>query len=123
MFILNIFLYKPIRKVLAERKAEIDGAREKSASIDKEVQEKQALYESHLGEIKAGATDERSGIRKEAQLEEAAILDKARKDAADTLSAIKSKIAKESADARQLLKEQALSLSSEICEKVLGRSI
>ncbi|WP_243374294.1 ATP synthase F0 subunit B [Geotalea sp. SG265] len=123
MLILNIFLFKPIRKVLSERNAEISGAKAKSASVDQEVQEKQALYETRMREIKSRATDERSGLRKEAQAEEAAILDKARKDAADTLSAIKSRVAKESADARQLLKEQALNLSSEICEKVLGRSI
>lgn len=123
MLILNIFLFKPIRKVLAERNAEISGAKEKSAAVDKEVQEKHAIYEARMREIKARATDERSGLRKEAQVEEVAILDKARKDATDTLSAIKSKVAKESADARQLLKEQAVSLSSEICEKVLGRSI
>ncbi|WP_041245604.1 F0F1 ATP synthase subunit B family protein [Geotalea uraniireducens] len=122
MLVLNLFLFKPIRKVLADRKAEVSGAKEKSATVDKEVQEKLALYEARMREIKARATDERSVLKKEAQTEEAAILDKARKEAADTLSAIKNKVAKEAADARQLLKEQALSLSSEICEKVLGRS-
>lgn len=122
MLVLNLFLFKPIRKILADRKAEVSGAKEKSATVDKEVQEKLALYEARMREIKARATDERSVLKKEAQTEEAAILDKARKEAADTLSAIKNKVAKEAADARQLLKEQALSLSSEICEKVLGRS-
>lgn len=123
MLVLNYFLFKPIRKILSERNAEINGAKQQSAAVDKEVQEKHALYEQRMREIKARATDERSGLRKEAQTEEAAILDKARKEATDSLSAIKSKVAKESADARQLLKEQALSLSSEICEKVLGRSL
>lgn len=122
MLVLNLFLFKPIRKVLTDRKAEISGAKEKSATVDKEVQEKLALYEARMREIKARVTDERSVLKKEAQTEEAAILDKARKEAADALSAIKNKVAKEAADARQLLKEQALSLSSEICEKVLGRS-
>lgn len=122
MLILNLFLFKPIRKILADRKAEVSGAKEKSAAVDKEVQEKLALYEARMREIKARATDERSVLKKEAQTEEAAILDKARKEAADALSAIKNKVAKEAADARLLLKEQALSLSSEICEKVLGRS-
>ena len=122
MLVLNLFLFKPIRKILADRQAEISGAKEKSATVDKEVQEKLALYEARMREIKARATDERSVLKKEAQTEEAAILDKARKEATDTLSAIKNKVAKEAADARLILKEQALSLSSEICEKVLGRS-
>ncbi len=123
MLALNLFLFKPIRKILADRKAEISGAKEKSAAVDKEVQEKLALYETKMREIKAHATDERSVLKKEAQAEEANILDAARKEAADALAVIKSKVAKEAADARQLLKEQAQSLSSEICEKVLGRSL
>lgn len=123
MLVLNLFLFKPIRKILADRKAEISGAKEKSAAVDKEVQEKLALYETKMREIKAHATDERSVLKKEAQAEEATILDASRKEASDALAVIKSKVAKEAADARQLLKEQAQSLSSEICEKVLGRSL
>lgn len=123
LLVLNIFLFKPIRKVLTDRNAEINGAKEQSAAVDKEVEEKLALYEARMREIKARATDERSVLKKEAQAEEATILDKARKEATDTVSAIKNKVAKEAADARQLLREQAVSLSSEICEKVLGRSL
>ena len=123
LLVLNIFLFKPIRKLLTDRNSEISGAKEKSAAVDKEVEEKLALYETRMREIKARATDERSALKKEAQAEEATILDKARKEATETVSAIKKKVAKEAADARQLLREQAVSLSSEICEKVLGRSL
>ena len=38
VLVLNIFLYKPIRKVLADRRQVVDGAREKSAAVDLEVQ-------------------------------------------------------------------------------------
>ena len=60
---------------------------------------------------------------KEAQVEEAAILESARKDASETIAAIKARIAKEAADARTILQEQAKILSVDICEKVLGRSL
>ena len=39
VLLLNVFLYKPIRKHLADRAAQISGAKEKSAAVDKEVQE------------------------------------------------------------------------------------
>ena len=122
LFILNIFLFKPIRKILADRESEINGAKEKSAVVDKDVQEKMALYETRMREIKARATDERGALKKEAQAEEAAIIGKARGEAAAALSTIKEKVAGEAAAARTLLREQAASLSSEICAKVLGRS-
>ncbi len=123
VLLLNVFLYKPIRKVLADRAAQINGAKAKTIEVDREVQEKMALYESRLREVKAKAGEERSAMVKEAQAEEAALLEKARKEATDSLAAIKERVAKEAADARGLLKDQARSLSLEICEKVLGRSL
>jgi len=123
MVILNFFLYRPIRKVLSERNAELTGAREKTAAVDKEVQEKMAQYESRLREVKSKASDEKGAMLKVARQEEAAILEKARGEATNSLNAIKNTVAKESADAKLMLKEQALSLSREISEKVLGRSL
>ena len=87
------------------------------------VQEKIALYEARLKEVKAAASGDRDVLKKEAQAEEAAILDKARKEATDSLAVIKNKVAKEAVDAKALLREQANALSLEICEKVLGRSL
>ena len=121
--ILNIFLFKPIRKMLVEREGELSGAKEKVAAVDREVQEKIALYAARLKEVKATASGDREVLKKEAQVEEAAVLDKARKEAADSLAGIKNKVAKEAADAKAILREQANALSLEICEKVLGRSL
>jgi F-type H+-transporting ATPase subunit b len=123
VLLLNIVLYKPIRKHLADRAAQISGAKLKSAEVDREVQEKLAAYEARMREIRASAADERGVLKKEAQQQESAILEKARNEASETLSAIKSKVAKEAQDARALLKQSAESLSADICEKVLGRSL
>ncbi|BDV41239.1 ATP synthase subunit b [Geotalea uraniireducens] len=123
MVVLNVLLYKPIRKVMAERKARIEGAKERAAAVDREVQEKVALYENRLREVKSKASGEREVLRKEAQRDEAALLEAARKEAADSLATIKNRVAKEAADAKGILQEQVRSLSLEICEKVLGRSL
>lgn len=123
MLVLNIFLYKPIRKVMADRKGQIDGAKERAAAVDKDVQEKMALYETRLREIKSKAGAEREVLKADALREESAILENARKEAADSLSSIKAKVAKEAVEAKEYLTVQARSLSLEICEKVLGRSL
>lgn len=123
VLVLNIFLYKPIRKVLADRRQVIDSARDKSVSVDEEVQAKMAQYEARLREAKTGAGIIRAEALKQAQLEETALLEKARKEASDSLATIRSRVAKEAADARELLKKQAELLSGEICEKILGRSL
>lgn len=121
--VLNILLYKPIRKVIAERQGKITDARSRAESVDQDVQAKMAEYEARLKEMKSGAADERGLLVKEAHVEEAAILESARKDASDTIAAIKARVAKEAADARTILQEQAKLLSVDICEKVLGRSL
>ena len=123
VLVLNIFLYKPIRKVLADRREVVDGAREKAAAVDLEVQEKMALYEVRLRDAKAVAVERRSESLNQAQAEETSVLEKARTEAAASLGTIRDRVAKEAADARMLLKQQAELLSGDICEKILGRSL
>jgi F-type H+-transporting ATPase subunit b len=123
VLILNVFLYKPLRKVLADRSEQFRSAKEKAEQVDLEVQEKMAQYESRLREVKAKASEERAAKIKEAQAEEAALVEKSRSEASASLAGIKSRVAAEAAAARELLKVQSRELSLEICEKVLGRSL
>ncbi len=123
MFLLNAILYKPVRKLLADRAAEIAGGHEKAAAVDQEVQEKMAQYEAKLRDAKIKATEERGVLKKEAQAYETEVLDQARKEAGESFAAIKEKVGREAAQAKEILKEQARSLSLEICEKVLGRRL
>lgn len=123
VLLLNVFLFKPIRKQISERAAQINGAKLKSAAVDQEVQEKLASYEARMRVIRAGAADSRGLLKKEAQLQEAAILDKARVESVASLASIKTRVAQEAQEARRLLKESVHSLSADICEKVLGRSL
>lgn len=123
MLVLNILLYKPVRKVLADRANEIDRGHAKADEVDREVQDKMAQYEARLREAKVTASEERSILKKAALAEEAELLERARKEATDSVIALKGKVAKEAAEAREYLKEQTRSLSLEISEKVLGRRL
>ena len=123
VLVLNVFLYKPIRKVLADRRQVIDSAREKTVSVDAEVQAKMTQYEARLHAAKVEAGSRRAEDLKLAQAEETAVLEKARKQAADSLASIRDRVAREAGEARELLKKQAEILSGDICEKILGRSL
>ncbi len=123
MLLLNFFLYKPVRKILAERDAEIIASREKTAAVDREVEEKMALYEEKLRQTKTVAYDEKAVAIGKVRVEEADVIEKARQEAAKTLATIRSQVAREAEEARGVLREQAQSISLEICRKVLGRSL
>jgi F-type H+-transporting ATPase subunit b len=121
--ILNTFLYKPIRKALAERRLVIESARSRADFVSQEVHEKMALYEARLRDAKAEAGVHKAEALKQAQIEEATLLEKARSEAAATLESIRDDVARESKDARELLKKYAQGLSDDICVKILGRSL
>jgi F-type H+-transporting ATPase subunit b len=123
LLVLNILLYRPLRRVMAERDNDIKGARSKAADVDREVQERIAEYEARLRAVKSGVSQERAGLKQEALAQESVILEKARKEAAESVAAIKAKVAQEAAEATRILQEQAQDLSRDICEKVLGRSL
>ncbi len=123
MFALNIFLYKPVLKVLSERDSEIIAPREKTAAVDREVQEKMELYEVKLRQTKAAAYEEKNAAITKAREEESAVIEKARLEAAQSLAMIQKQVAREAEEARGVLRGQAQSISLEICEKVLGRSL
>jgi F-type H+-transporting ATPase subunit b len=123
VLVLNVFLYTPIRKILADRRQVIDSAREKTVSVDAEVQSKMAQYEARLHTAKAEAGIRRAEALKLAVAEETAVLEKARKQASESLASIRDKVAQEAGEARELLKKQAEVLSGTICEKILGRSL
>ena len=123
VIILNLFLYKPIRKVLADRRQVIESARSTADSVEQQVREKMALYEGRLQEAKAEAALRRTEAIGQAQAEETALLDAARSEAAASLASMRMNVARESEQARTLLEQHALALSDDICEKILGRSL
>ncbi len=123
MLVLNIFLYKPVRKILAERDSEIIESQKRTAAVDKELQEKMALYEMKLRQTKTAAYEEKTAAIGKTREEESAIIEKARLEAAQSLATIQKQVARDAEQARGFLREQARSISLEICEKVLGRSL
>jgi F-type H+-transporting ATPase subunit b len=123
MLLLNLILYKPVRKLMTDRDAEVCGARERIAAVDREVEHKMALYEQKLREVKVRAGDEKNIVIKEARTREAEVTEKARQEAQEHIATIRKKVAVEAEASRQFLREQAQVLSVEICEKVLGRSL
>lgn len=123
VLVLNVLLYKPLRAALDRRRQEIDGAKEKTASVDRLVKDKVEQYEAALREARTDVSARRAELVKEALAEESSLLEKARKDAAVSLDAIRQKVVRESEDARALLRKQAEHISDEICEKILGRSL
>lgn len=123
LFLLNILLYKPLRRAMREREGEIAASRERTVSVDLEVREKMDRYEERLRQVRAEAAEERGRTLRDARAEEAGLLEAARRDASATLAGIRESIGTEAAKAEEMLRIRAENLSRLICEKVLGRGL
>jgi F-type H+-transporting ATPase subunit b len=123
LFLLDKFLYKPIRKVMRDREAELASSKQQALDTDREVQEQMARYERQLHDVRAAALAQRSNLLREAREQEAVLHKTARSEAAEGLAQVQAAIQCQEHDAQTLLRDRADSLSRAICEKVLGRRL
>ena len=123
LLVLNALLYKPLRAVLAARKATIDGDLAKARALDEEIQAQVAEYEAKLQEARQRGSQERMALRQAALAEEAKMLGAANEKASQRLQSLKEQVAGEAETARQTLRSETEALARQVAGKVLGRSL
>ncbi len=123
IWVLNIVLYKPIRKILLQRKEKISGLEK---SIQTSVRDAKEKDESLLAGIKAARE---AGLREKEALLSAAAADEGRiiksiqKKAEAQLTTVRQQVEKEAESARLALQEEIDYFAQAIGEKILGRSV
>lgn len=120
---LNFILFRPVRAILAERKALIDGGHARARDLKEQIEEKMARYQEQLQQAKQQGAEEKNRLRTDAAQQEAAIIGAARDAATARIQAIKERVAGEAAAADAELKKQSTVLAGQVAAKVLGRGI
>jgi len=123
LIILNKFLYRPLLKVMAERRETVAGSHSRAKGLEAEIEEKMQLYQAQLNDAKTVANEERTKVKKIAGEEEAALLSEAHGKATARLQVIKSQVAVDAAEASKTLKAEAQTLAEQIAAKILGRKL
>jgi F-type H+-transporting ATPase subunit b len=121
--ILNFLLYRPLRKVLAERRETVEGSYRKAKELEEQINEKMARYQEKLQEAKLKGNQEKASLRAAAQEDEGQILSQAHDTASKNLKAIKNQVVAEAEKARGSLREESRALALGVASKVLGREI
>jgi F-type H+-transporting ATPase subunit b len=123
LFILNLILFKPIRKILSQREEEMNSRRK---TID-DYQGRAAQSEKDIEEGKIQARKEgytiRETLKSQGLEEEKGILQEAGAAVEQKLDAAKKEVEGKVAAARGALEDQIASFSNELAQKILGRSI
>jgi F-type H+-transporting ATPase subunit b len=122
LFVLNLVLYKPIRKVILDRKAKIKGMQKKAEKATSDLVAGEEAYKDGLKVARAEGLKEKETFIDEASKEEKEILDKINKKAQANLVQIKEKVAKETEQARKSLEGEVEVYARAIGEKILGRA-
>jgi len=123
LFILNIILFRPIRKMLSHRQAEMSASERTIADLrDRISQLAEELEQSKTAARKDGFK-ERENSKNEGRDEEAKMVQGTLGSVGEKIKAAKEGIERNMADLRQSLNKEVSLFSQELAEKVLGRII
>ena len=123
LFLLNIFLFKPIRGILAKRNEEESGLQ---SSIDdyqtRADQNEKGVEEGKVQARKEGVI-EKDGLKGQGTEKEQGIVRDAMSAAEEKIGNARKDVDAKMADVRKSLEDQVAVFSNELAEKILGRSV
>ncbi len=121
VFVLNRFLYKPIQNILRERKERTDGALKDASRLDKDVADGLASYDAKIKDAVAKGTGEKNRLRKEAEEQGRAFIERASEKSAEEFAVLRRTLADGKRSALAGLKADAAAISRDIAERLLDR--
>jgi F-type H+-transporting ATPase subunit b len=123
IWILNLILYKPIRKILNQRKEKVSGLEQNIAALDQEAKQQDNAYDQGIRAARSKAKKEKEVMMEAAGAEEKAILAKINAKAQADLAEVKNKIAKDVEQVGSALQNQVNDFAADITQKILGRAV
>jgi F-type H+-transporting ATPase subunit b len=123
LFVLNVLLYKPIRKVLLERKAKIQGLESGVEKATADLVSQEESYKNGLRQARSEGLKEKEAFVEEASKQEREIIDQINQKAQANLARIKKQVAEETEQARKTLEKEVAVFAKAIGEKILGRAL
>lgn len=122
LFVLNLILFKPIRKILLERKEKIQGLEQGILSLQTRAVDQDQAYKDGLKKARTAGLKEKETFVEQASQEEKEIIDRINKTAQSNLAKIRTQVAEETEKARVALEAEVEQFSKIIGEKILGRA-
>jgi F-type H+-transporting ATPase subunit b len=123
VWILNMVLYKPIRKILKERADKVAGSQSQIDGALQQVQAKEDAYAEGLRQARVSGQKEKEALMQTAAEEEKAIIDAINESAQLELKAAKEKIAQEMGAVKLSLEAEIDAFADAIGKKILGRAV
>ena len=123
LFLLNIFLYRPIRRIMAQRKEEVNSLQRMIEDFQNGSEQNEKGIEENMIQARKEGFGEKENLRGQGQQEEQVILDEVNKNVEERMGKAKEEMESKMAAVRKALQDQTAAFSTELAEKVLGRTI
>jgi F-type H+-transporting ATPase subunit b len=123
LFLLNIFLYRPIRRVLNRRRDETDSLQKTIEDYHDRSDRNERGIEEGVVQARKDGFEEKENLKGQAVEEEKAILREAVSSVEEKKAEANRELGSKMADVKKILEEQVAGFSQELAEKILGRSI
>jgi F-type H+-transporting ATPase subunit b len=120
---LNVILYRPIRKILSERKEKITGLESSVEDLNRYAEEKREEFANKINEAKLDGFQKKEALKAEGAEEEKHIISEIHQKAQTEMESVRSQIAKDVESVRNTLQKEIKNFSAAIVDKILGRAV
>lgn len=122
ILILNIVLYKPIRGILLQRKAKIEGLQDSISTTTQEAETKDQAFADGIKEARIKGQKQKEALLQAAAEEERAIISKINAKAQEDMVEVKAKIVQDTDAVKAALAKEVDAFADAITLKILGRA-
>jgi F-type H+-transporting ATPase subunit b len=123
LFILNIILYRPVRRILGKRKAEIDGLQNSVNELEGNANRFAGELEESKAKARKTGYQEKESLKNQGLEEEKTLLKEAASASGERMGQARTEMEKKFLEARGALEKELHLFSKELAEKILGRSV
>jgi len=123
VYLLNMVLFKPIRRVLLERQARLTAYEDEIAGLGDNQQGILGEVDQQLATARREGLGLREKLRQEGSQEESSLLEQVKKEVDAEWTKVEAKIKQDMAKAREALRAQAQDFATALSAKILGRKL
>jgi F-type H+-transporting ATPase subunit b len=123
IWILNVLLYRPIRKILIQRKEKLSNLEQNIETLSSDAHEKDSEFSTGIKDARARGMKEKEALMQAAADQEREVIEKINKKAQADLAEVRKKIAKDAEAVRASLQQEIDAFAEAIGEKIIGRAI
>jgi F-type H+-transporting ATPase subunit b len=123
LFLLNLVLYRPIRRIIQQRNQIIDNFTTTISSMTKSAQDAMDTFAQKIREARGQGAANVQMLKDEAHEAEAKLIAEKHQEAQTRIGQVRKQLESEIQETRGKLQAQVQAFSLAVAEKILGRSI